>query len=1169
MADDDYRFESRDSEEDIDLKSVSISNNAQDRTRVELSFTGAPDSTVGLNVIEYDGITQGLSNEITKERILHYLTTYEQVPIVGMPTTTSPVVEQGNLHTRGFEHSEEIEDHDFTTHGMDFDHEKHLESREMHDDRETSTRYSPELERNSNKKEMRQPGMKFSTRGVVSEDLEHENIRRERSGYKVRYPIEKMIFGISSSRGLKPMEGDDVYTTSNMGRFYGDEQSQQSSSHYRRRAMKSMNQYDVSVGENDYVIATSVPIVFTAGSQTSRPEQQGTDDVEVGQQGETQESTRSQYGSPSWYEKMNSKLTSISQEAFTFMQSGLSIVSDFKSLYIPTDMRRTNLTKLFARYRQQSFLNPESFDIRDEARQLLEEYAVEADLSMVPPPIMLEEQARTGYYRSVFFNTSRIESQGTGKVVLPRTKPYSTWLATGFALNAKSGLSVSQPIRLPTNHGLFILGSFPDQVQVGEHVLLTYGINNYLGKDLTNVVVRIRSSADFDLIEQGQPERVASSNGKDYTITIPALKTLGVETRNIVLVPKRAGVVKILIEVESEWGGDYEVITTYVRESGIERKEFLTRLYDLTSDKKSYGPIVEKITPSTSLRAVQFYVSGTGLDRLAKRNVMETNSLVGVDRAISRLWRALSLRCYLNETSQTQSYLYEMTTRNISTAYQKLQLYAAYDGSYSFVSDEGLERSSLYLTSLAFGAIISPLMPVRDNVTLNRTLTWILSRQQQDGSFDDEGPCFHYRFCAGEYRRESLTALVLYSFTHDNVSDSVPEFIRRRLYEGEQSPVVRAQRYLESRFETVKPCLLTTTFIELALVQCRSLSETLRQKIYQNLLARQLTVVPEDGSKYIKPTDKTYNYDDQLLLNSFTLSLYANYGDYKTTSDIARWIVSQIQTRPFYDTVLDAVFRTEAWVKTDWLFRKRFESEKFLITVDVTTDNGQKQQFRIDQTNMDVTQKFRFALPINQLTYTISGFGVVGVCIKQVYVEAQPQPTKEPVPFVVTNELSPLPWFSEIKAKTCLTYTPTPREQEVAKEIFNRTIIVEVEIPSGMRLNLRQIGFLLSRVEQVMYFTYNDRDHKINFFINVPSTVYGKPICFEWILERLSFVSSWAPMEIRAYDYLEQDIQLVRLFPIELQPNLLGYSFVDAVHKARPSLDAITAAQQQQTPPRV
>jgi hypothetical protein len=293
------------------------------------------------------------------------------------------------------------------------------------------------------------------------------------------------------------------------------------------------------------------------------------------------------------------------------MQSGLSVVTDFSSLHIPADMRRTNLTNLFAQYRRQSTLvDPQSFDIRDEARQLLEEYLVETDLSMVPPPIILEEQARIGYYRSVFFNTSCIESQGTGKVVLPRTKPYSTWLATGFSLNSKSGLSIAQPIRLPTNPGLFILGNFPSQVQIGEHVLLTYGINNYLGKDLTNVVVRIRASADFDLIKQAQPERVVSSNGKDYTITIPSLRTLGVETRNIILVPKRAGVVKILLEVESEFGGDYEVLTTYVRESGIQRRQVSKHLYDLTSEKKTYGPIVEKITQSPFLRSVKISVSG-------------------------------------------------------------------------------------------------------------------------------------------------------------------------------------------------------------------------------------------------------------------------------------------------------------------------------------------------------------------------------------------------------------------------------------------------------------------------------------------------------------------------------------------------------------------------------
>ena len=373
------------------------------------------------------------------------------------------------------------------------------------------------------------------------------------------------------------------------------------------------------------------------------------------------------------------------------------------------------------------------------------------------------------------------------------------------------------------------------------------------------------------------------------------------------------------------------------------------------------------------------------------------------------------------------------------------------------MSDEGVQKSSLYLTTLAFGAMLSPLMPVRDNVTINRTLSWILAHQQQDGSFIDQDSCFHYRFCTGEYRREALTALLMYTWTRDNISARVPEFVRRRLYEGEQSPVMRAQRFLESRLDAVKPCLLTTSLVELSLLQCPTLSEQMRQKIQQSLRSRQLTVVPEDGSKFLKYPVEKMPYDDQVLVNSLTLSMYANFGDYKTTSDIARWIVQQMQTMSHYDTLLDAVFSTEAWVRTDLLFRQKFASEKISVTVDITADNGQKQQYKIDQSNMDFTRKFRFTLPVNQITYTVSGFGLACVRIDQIYVEKQQQ-TTEQMPFQITNEWAPLPWLSEIRAKTCLTYTPTNRDQQMMKEDFNRTIVVDVQLPSGRR---RRIVFEL------------------------------------------------------------------------------------------------------------
>jgi hypothetical protein len=452
--------------------------------------------------------------------------------------------------------------------------------------------------------------------------------------------------------------------------------------------------------------------------------------------------------------------------------------------------------------------------------------------------------------------------------------------------------------------------------------------------------------------------------------------------------------------------------------------------------------------------------------------------------------------------------------------------------------------------------MISPMMPFRDNVTLNRTLNWILSHQQEDGSFDDNGPCFHYRFCAGEFRRESLTAIVLYSLTRDNSSDWMPEFIHSRLYDGESCPINRAQRYLESRVPDVKPHLLTITLFEMAFIQNRAMSSALRGKIQEALLNRKLTVVPEIGSKYIKCMDDKMTMDDQLLLNAMTLSLYGYYGDYRTVSDIARWVVDQIQTHPHYDTVLDAVFRTEAWLKVDCLFRKQFPIEKFAVTVDVSADNGEKRQFKIDSMNMDVTQRFRFTLPVRQITYSVSGFGLVAVSICETFAEPEQKPM-EPVPFQLTHELTPMSWLSEIKAKTCMTYTPTPKDRQLAKENFNRTMVMEIKLPSGMRINERQIGFFLSRVPEVMYFTYEPCGHKLYFFINVPSTVFGKPICLEWCFERLSWVMKWAPMEVRVYDYLQQETQLVRMFPMQMQPAVLGYSFIEAMHKARPTLEEL------------
>jgi hypothetical protein len=66
-----------------------------------------------------------------------------------------------------------------------------------------------------------------------------------------------------------------------------------------------------------------------------------------------------------------------------------------------------------------------------------------------------------------------------------------------------------------------------------------------------------------------------------------------------------------------------------------------------------------------------------------------------------------------------------------------------------------------------------------------------------------------------------------------------------------------------------------------------------------------------------------------------------------------------------------------------------------------------------------------------------------------------------------------------------------------------------------MRINHHQSGCCFSDVPVVMSVSYEACGHKLNFFLNVSSAVFGKSICLEWYLERLSTVMKWAPMEVQ------------------------------------------------------
>jgi len=53
--------------------------------------------------------------------------------------------------------------------------------------------------------------------------------------------------------------------------------------------------------------------------------------------------------------------------------------------------------------------------------------------------------------------------------------------------------------------------------------------------------------------------------------------------------------------------------------------------------------------------------------------------------------------------------------------------------------------------------------------------------------------------------------------------------------------------------------------------------------------------------------------------------------------------------------------------------------------------------------------------------------------------------------FELSKEFTSMPWLIEIKAETFMPYRPTTKDKRLNKEYSNRTMIIEVELPSGKR----------------------------------------------------------------------------------------------------------------------
>lgn len=99
-----------------------------------------------------------------------------------------------------------------------------------------------------------------------------------------------------------------------MRQLYGDLLSKRSlsPSYYCHKFEKLMNQYDITINNNDNVVATSIPLIFTTNptrprSSSPKSKREQDNDIEMNEYEQLMREQSLQYGTQLWYEDMKRK----------------------------------------------------------------------------------------------------------------------------------------------------------------------------------------------------------------------------------------------------------------------------------------------------------------------------------------------------------------------------------------------------------------------------------------------------------------------------------------------------------------------------------------------------------------------------------------------------------------------------------------------------------------------------------------------------------------------------------------------------------------------------------------------------------------------------------------------------------------------------------------------
>lgn len=378
----------------------------------------------------------------------------------------------------------------------------------------------------------------------------------------------------------------------------------------------------------------------------------------------------------------------------------------------------------------------------------------DADADVPAEPDKAAGRVRSDFRETAYVNPTLItDADGRASITVPLAHSITTWRvsADGSTAGGRIG-SARQSLR--TFQEFFVDFTLPTKLTSGDELEVPAVVYNYLA-EATSVSVTIDDGDWFELLSsptqtldlgpsevRRAPFRIRVAHAGAHALTIRA--TAGALTDGMVRT----------VNVDPAGQPEDESVSGQLGEGGA------THVLHLPADTVEGGASVELVlTPGFAAEAVQ------GMDAL----LQEPNGCF--EQTTSSAWPNTLVAHYMDETGQLTPEKREEVVALVTRGYQRLLTFESPTGGFNWWGDEEPGNRILSAIMLWHLADLETLIEVDQGVR-ERTLAWLVSQQQADGSWES-GDALHAGNETLGTSKERTTAFIAWALAHTGLAEDV------------------------------------------------------------------------------------------------------------------------------------------------------------------------------------------------------------------------------------------------------------------------------------------------------------------------------------------------------------------------------------------------------------